>query len=309
MNRPQTNSLRYRGQNGMTTSIAEAILQGAHQLRQAGVPEARREAGSLLAHVIARDRSFMLSHADDLIDSEQAERFGVCLERRAQGEPAQYIIGHQEFFGLEFEVNEDVLIPRPETELLVETALKLTTEREAAPFICDVGTGSGCVVIALLHELRKVVGARAVAIDISPAAIRVARRNAARHSVADQIDFVISDCFAALDPQDAHRSFFDLIVSNPPYVEERALAGLQREVRDFEPRVALAAGADGLSVISCLLVEAGNFLKTGGHFLFEIGFTQSQAVEQLIDRNAWKVLEIHADLQGIPRIVALEKLA
>ena len=283
-------------------------MQGAHQLRQAGVPEARREAGSLLAYVTSRDRSFILSHADDLIDEKQAEQFRACLERRAQGEPPQYIMGHQEFFGLEFEVNGDVLIPRPETELLVETALKLAAERDPAPFICDVGTGSGCVVITLLHELRKVVGARAVAIDISPAALRVAKRNAERHSVADQIDFVMSDCFAALDPLDASRSFFDLIVSNPPYVEERALAGLQREVRDYEPRVALAAGADGLSVIRRLLVEAGSFLKSGGHFLFEIGFSQSEAVERLIDRNAWKLLEIHADLQGIPRIVALEKL-
>lgn len=290
----------------MTNSIAETILRGADKLRQAGVPEARREAGSLAAYVLGRDRSFILSHTEDPLSQEQAERFSEFVERRAQGEPLQYIIGHQEFFGLDFEVTSDVLIPRPESELLVETALKLAGA-SAAPFICDVGTGSGCLAIALLHELRETPGTRAVAIDISPAALAVAKRNAARHSVAEQIHFVLSDCFSALDPEDPRQSSFDLIISNPPYVAERALAGLQREVRDFEPRQALAAGPDGLAIIRRLLGEAGNFLKTGGHFLFEIGFDQREAVEQVIDRDRWKLLDIHSDLQGIPRTIALQK--
>lgn len=289
------------------TSIAEAILQGANKLRKAGVSEARREAGSLVAQSLERDRSFILGHAEDPIDPEQLERLHDYLERRAQGEPLQYITGHQEFFGLDFEVTGDVLIPRPETELLIESALKLAAERRAAPFICDVGTGSGCLAITLLHELREIPGTRAVAIDISPAAVAIAKRNAARHSLLERIDFVISDCFASLDPQNARQSFFDLIVSNPPYVEEGALADLQREVRDYEPRLALAGGPDGLVIIRRLLLEAGDFLKTGGHFLFEIGFNQSTVVEQLIDRHQWQLLEIHKDLQGIPRIVALEK--
>jgi release factor glutamine methyltransferase len=292
----------------MTTSIAEAILQGAHQLRQAGVAEARREAGALVAYVLDRDRSFILSHAEDPIDEEQSARLRAYLKRRADGEPLQYITGHQEFFGLDFEVTNEVLIPRPETELLVESALKLAAGHAAAPFICDVGTGSGCIAISLLHELRDIPGVRAVAVDISPKAISVAQRNAARHSVTEQIDFVVSDCFASLDQHDPQQSSFDLIVSNPPYIEESAMNNLQREVRDFEPRAALVAGADGLAVIRRLLVEAGNFLKTGGHFLFEIGFDQSPAVEQLIDRNTWRLLEIYKDLQGIPRTVALKKL-
>lgn len=289
----------------MTTSIAEAILQGAHKLRQAGVPEARREAGSLVAYVLGQDRAFILTHAEDTIADELAEQFRTALQRRANGEPLQYITGHQEFFGLDFEVTKDVLIPRPETELLVETALNLLRGSESAPFIGDVGTGSGCVAIALLHELREVSGARAVAIDISPAALEVAKRNAARHCVNEQIEFVVSDCFSELG---SGQALFDLIVSNPPYIEEPALAGLQREVRDFEPRTALAAGADGLLVLRRLLHEAGGFLKSGGHFLFEIGFDQSAAVEELIDPNKWRLLEIHKDLQGIPRVVALEKL-
>lgn len=286
----------------MATSIAEAILQGAHNLRQAGVPEARREAGSLLAHALDRDRSFILSHAEDGVSEEHLKVFRDYLRWRGRGKPLQYITGNQEFFGLDFEVTSDVLIPRPETELLIEIALKLIPAHEQACFICDVGTGSGCIVITLLHERPD---ARAVGIDISAAALTLAKRNAARHGVTERIVFVESDCLAAMD---SSKATFDLIVSNPPYVAESALAGLQREVRDYEPRIALEAGADGLTIIRRLLVEAGSFLKIGGHLLFEIGFDQGAAVDQLTDRNYWKLLEIHQDLQGIPRIVALEKL-
>lgn len=290
----------------MATSIAEAILQGTHTLRKAGVSEARREAGSLAAHVLGRDRSFILSHADDAVNQDQLEVFRRCIELRAQGEPLQYITGLQEFFGLNFEVTSDVLIPRPETELLVETALKLTAASDVAPFICDVGTGSGCIAITLLHELPE---ARAVAIDISTAAVSVAKRNAARHSVTERLDLIVADCFGGLIQGGPRRPRFDLIVSNPPYVAEASLVGLQREVRDFEPRRALAAGADGLSIIRRLLLEAGNFLKNGGYFLFEIGFDQGATVEQLIDRQHWNLLSVLEDLQGIPRTVVLQKLA
>jgi release factor glutamine methyltransferase len=289
----------------MATSLAEAILQGAHDLRRAGVPEARREAGSLLAYALGRDRTFILSHADDPISDEQLQQFYAVVAARAGRKPLQYITGHQEFYGLDFEVNEDVLIPRPETELIVELALKATGKSDAATLICDVGTGSGCIAITLLHELPH---ARVVAIDISAAALAVAERNAGRHGVTDRIEFIVSDCFAGMDPG---RETFDLMVSNPPYVAEGAFAGLQREVRDFEPRTALMAGPDGLAVISRLLREAPAFLKPGGQFLFEIGFDQRAAFEALLEQpvssDVWKLLNIHPDLQGIPRIVALQK--
>jgi release factor glutamine methyltransferase len=296
----------------MPTTIAEAVLQAAHDLRKAGVPEARREAGSLLAHVIERDRTFILAHADDPISERQLERFREVVASRGTGKPLQYITGHQEFYGLDFEVNGHVLIPRPETELLVETALSLLADAKAPLLICDVGSGSGCIVITLLHELqqrRDQPEVRAVAIDISEAALEVAKRNAARHSVSDRISFIVSDGFAALDRNDYvnRRELFDIVVSNPPYVRSDAIAGLQREVRDFEPRLALEAGADGLSVIARLLGEAAGFLKPNGHFLFEIGFDQHEAVERLIDPAVWKQLAIHPDLQGIPRTVVLEK--
>jgi release factor glutamine methyltransferase len=284
----------------MATSIAEAILHGSNKLRRAGVPEERREAGSLLMHVLDRDRTYILAHAEDQLTDEQVEKFSEALDARAQGKPLQYITGHQEFFGLEFEVTSDVLIPRPETELLVEAALSIVASNET-PFICDVGTGSGCILITLLHNLP---GARGIALDISEAALAVAGRNANRHGVRERLSFVASDCFANVGPAFGP---FDLIVSNPPYVAERAVAGLQREVRDFEPRDALIAGEDGLSVIRRLLMESRDYLKGGGFLIFEIGFDQHDAVNELIDENLWKLLEIYDDLQGIPRTVALMK--
>jgi len=285
----------------MNTSIAQAILQGANKLRKAGVPEERREAGSLLMHVLNRDRTFILAHAEDQLSDEQVEKFIGSLDARAQGKPLQYITGRQEFFGLEFEVTSDVLIPRPETELLVEAALALVSGIEQ-PYICDVGTGSGCIVVTLLHKLAK---ARGVALDISEAALAVAERNADRHGLHERLSFIASDCFSGLGP--SFSAAFDLIVSNPPYVAERAFDGLQREVRDFEPRVALMAGADGLSVIRRVLIEGREYLKSGGLLIFEIGFDQHEAVRQLIDENSWKLLEMYDDLQGIPRTVALMK--
>lgn len=285
----------------MANSIADAILQGAHTLRKAGVSEARREAGSLLAHVLERDRSFIISHAEDEISEAQTEKYREHVAWRARGKPLQYITGRQEFFGLEFEVTPDVLIPRPETELLIETALKLAPE--ATPLICDMGTGSGCIGITLAHQRKD---AQIIAVDISEAALEVAKRNAARHGVSDRVKFVVSDCFEALEPPQQQ---FDMVVSNPPYVAESAMVGLQREVRDFEPKVALAAGTDGLSIIRRLITQSERFIRDGGHLLFEMGFDQRETVERLVNANAWRLLDIQQDLQGIPRTVALEKLS
>lgn len=288
----------------MLISIADAIREGTQQLRKAGVTEPRRDAGALIANLLGQDRTFVITHADDTLTEEHITVLREWLNRRATGEPLQYITGRQEFFGLEFEVTKDVLIPRPETELLVETALELLP-KSMPSLVCDVGTGSGCIAIALLHELQKTSGARAIAIDISMPALAVAKRNSQRHGVGALIQFVAADCLSSLA---AGSAIFDAIVSNPPYVKDGALASLQREVRDFEPRNALMAGDDGLAVIRRLLLDAGSLLKAGGHLLFEIGFDQDEAVTDLIDRNSWTLLNIHPDLQGIPRIVALQKL-
>ena len=279
-------------------TIAQALTAAAATLRAGGVPDARRDAATLLCHVLACDRAFLFTHTDDLIGTDTHAQLRRAVARRAAGEPLQYITGRQEFYGLEFEVTPDVLIPRPETELLVEAALACLRDVRA-PRLCDVGTGSGCIPVALLHERQD---ARAVGLDISPAALAVAARNAARHGVADRLRLIVSDCFAALDPKTDR---FDMILSNPPYVAEADLTGLQREVRDFEPRVALTPGGDGLTVIRRLLTDAPHVLVPGGNLLFEIGFNQHEAVAQLIEPRTWTLLDIHQDLQGIPRTVAL----
>jgi release factor glutamine methyltransferase len=284
----------------LAAKIGELIFEGAEILRRAGVPEARRDAGSLMAHSLGQDRTFIISHSDEEVNDDVLHRFRHLLQRRSAGEPLQYITGHQEFFCLNFDVSPDVLIPRPETELLVETALNLIPPKTDPITMVDVGTGSGCITISLLHQRP---GWRSVAIDLSPKAIAVAKHNARKHGVENRIDFVVADSLDGL----IQRPIFDLIVSNPPYVAEDAMTGLQREVRDYEPRLALTPGGDGLRVIRKLVNQSGLMLKTGGYLVIEIGFDQRERVEELVDSSIWELIEIYQDLQGIPRTVTLRK--
>ena len=282
----------------MSESIGEALRRAAQALDRAGVAEARREASSLLSFLIGKDRTFLISHVEDQLDDAQLRKFADAVARRAAGEPAQYITGMQDFYGRTFRVTPYVLIPRPETELLVEAALQVMN---ANARVCDVGTGSGCIAVTLLCERGD---ARAVGLDISEAALLIARENASEHGVAERIKLEVSDCLAALDPSTDR---FDLVVSNPPYVSASALPGLQREVRDHEPLVALSPGVDGLSVIRRLLSDAPAFLRENGHLIMEIGFDQGEAVQQLVDPNVWTLRDLLPDLQSIPRIVVLQK--
>jgi len=286
------------GKKTMSISISNAILEGAQVLGAAGVAEARRESGSLLAHAIGRDRTFVVTHADDLLESAAVEAFRKLIARRAAGEPLQYLTGHQEFFKLDFAVTPDVLIPRPETELIVEIGLELL-KGNLDPFIADIGTGSGCIAISLLHELPD---AHAIATDISPLALQIAQRNADRHGVSDRLTVIESDCFAKVNAD----RLFSLIASNPPYIRDDEMETLQREV-GYEPRTALAGGPEGLDIVRRLLYEAPPFLEPGGHFVFEIGFGQNALVEQLINREVWELIEMRPDLQGIARAVVLRK--
>jgi release factor glutamine methyltransferase len=283
----------------MSISIGEAIKDASLSLREAGVPEPRREAGSLLAFVIRTDRTFLISHSEDLLQAEQFSRFREVVERRSLGEPLQYITGLQDFYGREFRVSKDVLIPRPETELLVESALLLLNESNS--IVCDVGTGSGCIAVTMLCERPDL---RGVALDVSEVALEIALQNALRWEVQDRLNFAISDCFDGLAPD---QNQFDLIVSNPPYVSAGAIPGLQREVKDHEPRIALSPGPDGLAVIRRLIQDAPRFLRNDGYLLLEIGFDQGEAMQQLVDPSSFELIEIRPDLQGIPRIVILRK--
>lgn len=284
----------------MTNTISQTLLEGTQILAKAGVPDARREATILLAHLFNRDRTFLIAHGEEMVPTDLLAQFRTFVERRASGEPSQYVTGSQDFYGRTFLVSPDVLIPRPETELLIEATCKYFNDQSATVSICDVGTGSGCIAITLLHELR---GAHAIGTDISEAAIAVAEKNAQAHKVTGRVSFVISDCFDRVPAQLS----FDIIVSNPPYVSAAAVPGLQREVRDHEPLVALSPGPDGLSIIRRLIQEAPRFLKDAGLLIMEIGFDQGEATEELIDPKVLDLLTIMPDLAGIPRIVILKK--
>jgi release factor glutamine methyltransferase len=282
-------------------SIGTLISEASQVLRSSGVPNSRQDAGLLLADILDVERTFIISHPETVVANSAVIQFEEAIKRRAAGEPVQYITGKQEFYKLLFRVTRDVLIPRPETEVLVEQALSFQPISGSSPLICDVGTGSGCILISLLHERRLATG---IGIDISERALIVARDNADRHQVLGRGAFLVGDCFDAVVQQPV----FDLVVSNPPYVAADSLSGLQREVRDYEPQIALSPGGAGLSVIFKLLMQSARVLKTGGHLLIEIGFDQQEVVVREINSRVWKLLDVLEDLQGIPRTVVLQKL-
>lgn len=277
-------------------NISTALSSATEKLSEAGITEPRREASSLMAFILEKDAAFVIAHSEDELSANQKMLFDSCIRRRAKREPFQYIVGKQEFYGLEFEVTPDVLIPRPETELLVEEAIKILSQLEN-PRFCEIGIGSGCISVSILAN---VTSATALGVDISPAALNVARRNAERHDVAKRLTLIESDVFSSMTGK------FDLIASNPPYIPARDLDLLQAEVRDYEPYVALDGGSDGLAVAERIITESPKFLQKQGFLLLEIGFDQAQKVDSLFDRSIWSELEFLDDLPGIPRIVKAE---
>jgi release factor glutamine methyltransferase len=275
-------------------TIAEAVSYGAKVLQDNEVVEPRRESALLLTLATGKDRAFLIAHPEAALDRAEEQKFREYIERRASHEPFQYISGHQEFFGLDFSVSPDVLIPRPETEAVVEASIEVLRDKHSPEFL-EVGVGSGCISVSILDSLKK---ARGVAGDVSQSALRVAAGNAAIHGVDDRLEFLISDVFESIG-----RRRFDLVVSNPPYVPFDDLNALQPEVRDFEPVNSLSDGRDGLSIIRRLVEGSPDRLKKGGWLILEIGFSQSAAVAEMFNAAVWKEFEMLPDLQGIPRIV------
>lgn len=282
----------------MGASIARAIAEAAAKLDSRGVTPSRLEASLLLEHAIQCDRTFVIGHSDRELSSRELQAFQGFVDRRAGGEPLQYITRHQEFFKLDFEVTPDVLIPRPETELIVEAVLGVFPGTSEFTF-ADVGTGSGCIAISILHER---LSASATALDKSAKALAVAQRNASRHQVNARLRLIESDLFRAVPENES----FDLIVSNPPYVPDGELSMLQREVQR-EPQSALAGGAAGLDVIRRLLGEAPRHLHAHGYLIFEFGINQDEAIAELVAGNIWELIEVRRDLQQIPRTIILRK--
>ena len=281
--------------------IHEAIDLAAEALEDSGVPGARLDAERLLASELGKDRSYLLAHFQDSISESSAERFLARITERRRGKPLQYLLGWQEFRGLEFEVTPAVLIPRPETELLVDVAVQRFSGGN--PVVADVGTGSGCIAVATAVALPR---ARVLATDLSEDALAVARRNAILHNVDDRIQFLSGDLLLPLNALGLEETL-DCVLSNPPYVAERDLAALQREVRDWEPRLALVGGLSDLEIYKRLLPEALRFLKPGGTLIMEIGYNMQAEITQLFDA-AWNLEDIRDDFSGIPRIVVAQKL-
>ncbi len=287
------------GDNRGSVSAARLVERGADEIARAGIAEAGFEAELLLRHALGCSRESLLARLQEPVPAEATGHFFQFVERRRGRVPVQYIIGTQEFHGLSFRVTPAVLIPRPETEGVVEqTVLELKNER--APRIADIGCGSGCISIALAQTLED---AELVAIDRSKAALAIARENALRHGVAARVEFVEGDLLEPVADAD-----LDAVVSNPPYIPDEELAGLEPEVTEHEPRSALSGGADGLDVIRRLGPQAHRALRPGGVLIMEIGHGQSQAVEALLREAAMEEERVVADLAGIPRVVIARKL-
>jgi release factor glutamine methyltransferase len=300
--------------------IRAALRTGICHLRDADVASYTLAAELLLLHVLRRDRAWLYAHPEEPIHSQDLDAFLSLIARRANGEPTQHLNGTQEFWNLEFEVTPDVLIPRPETEHVIEVALDRLALREVRAgrpqktdgegfLIADIGTGSGCLAITLAKEL---LGATIYATDISPAALAVAKRNAARYKVEERIHFLEADLrdpnFMCIPNFTASGiSEFDLIVSNPPYVARRDAETLAREVRDHEPPVALYGGEEGYELYGDLIALADHRLKPGGIFVAELGHDSLAAVQPLLDPQSWTAVGVTNDLAGIPRVIAAER--
>ena len=277
----------------MAGTLDERLAQARHTLVAAGITpdDVALDVDVLARHVLDWSRATLLVSGRDPVPAGFEERFAAALARRAAHEPVAYITGVREFWTREFEVDRSVLIPRPETELIVEAVIERDHKR---PRILDVGTGSGCLAVTLAAELPE---AQVVATDVSADAIAVARRNAQRHGVSARVLFVLTNLLDNLP------GGFDIIVSNPPYVARAS--ELPPDVIQYEPHAALYGGEDGLEAIRVLIREARAHLAAGGLFVVEFGFGQAEDVEALAESAGWKQLEIRKDLQGIERTAIL----
>jgi release factor glutamine methyltransferase len=282
--------------------LRRALKEAMTQLGEAGVGSPTLAAELLLMHVLGCDRAWLYAHPEAPLAADLAARYFDLVARRIAGTPTQYLVGRQEFWGLEMEVTPDVLIPRPETEHLVEVALERLGQNRSQKtlLIADVGTGSGCLAVALAAELPS---ARVFASDVSQAALEVARRNAARHGVAGRIGFVRA---SLLEPFASAR--LDLVVSNPPYVARSEAELLPREVREHEPPEALFAGPEGGEIYRPLIAQAARALAPGGFFVVELGYGAAPAAFSLIEAaGEWTRITVTSDLAGIPRVLAAER--
>ncbi|PXW70200.1 [protein release factor]-glutamine N5-methyltransferase [Loktanella sp. PT4BL] len=268
---------------------SQVLTAAVQQLTKAGVPDAARDARKLFAYASGVDAGRLTLILPEPVSAEVMTRFDHLIARRARFEPVSHLIGSRAFYGRDFEVTKDVLDPRPETETLIDVAL-----RDPFARVLDLGTGSGCILVTLLAENTQAVG---VGADVSPKALAVALRNAQRHHVDDRATFVQSDWLAGI------RRPFDLIVANPPYIAADEMAGLSRDVREWEPRLALTDEADGLFAYRTIISQAQDVLEPDGRLIFEIGSTQGKAVAELMLQGGLTHVFVIPDLDGRDRVV------
>lgn len=273
--------------------IGDVLRDGVQSLEAERIPQPRLTAEVLLAHALGTEREYIHTHPEDPATADALEAYRSAIARRIGREPLQYITGRQEFYGRSFHVDPSVLIPRPETELVVETVLSLS--RAPSPSILDVGTGSGCIAATLALELPE---ARVFASDVSPEAVLKARDNAARLGAT-----VLLGCSDLLS---AWRGPFGFVVSNPPYVAQSEADGLQKEVVGHEPGIALFGTGDPVSMYRTLIRQAGERLVPGGWLVMEVGYTMAATVAALFGAD-WVRVQERPDLQGIPRVVAAQR--
>ena len=276
-------------------TIVSTVAHGQARLIDAGIPPeaARIDAEVLARHLLGWDRATYVSERHRPVDRAFDTRYAALITRRVGREPVAHLVGYREFWGLELAVTPDVLIPRPETELVVETALRLRSARPGDFLLADVGTGSGCLAIALATEFP---AARVIATDMSAAALDVAQANAARHGVADRITW-----YRGRDLAGAPRPV-DLIVSNPPYVPAAAIDALAPEVRDHEPRIALNGGPDGTVALRAVIADADGALAPDGDLIVEFGSDQESAFREIVAGTGLRVTRVVRDLQGLARV-------
>lgn len=280
-------------------NISQLLKETASGFGAEGLPTPRLDAEVLLAFSIERERHFLYAHPAKEISGAEMERFRSLVARRMKGEPVAYVTGKKEFWSLVFEVTPDVLIPRPDTEILVEDILKFFRQgREKKIRILEIGTGSGAISVALASELKNV---SITATDFSPNALAVAEKNAVSNNVGEKISFVCGDMFESVE------GTFDIIVSNPPYISECEFALLDPEVREYEPRRALVAGPEGTEFHRILVRDGKRFLETGGRLVMEIGAGQRSAIEKMLKEQDYCDIGFGSDYAGIERVALAKK--
>jgi release factor glutamine methyltransferase len=283
-------------------TVAAARAWALDKLKRAQTENPVLTADLLLGCVLGWERIHVLTRTEQIVPEEAWIRFQDLVTRRIQGEPLQYLTGEKEFYGLSFRVAPGVLIPRPETEILVEKAIDLIKGRSVSEIrLADIGAGSGCIAISIVHELPSSIG---WAVDRSAAALTIARGNAIRHKVNKRILLIQADLLECFPGKEC----FDLVLCNPPYIALRECASLPSEVRDYEPHEALFGGESGLDIYRRLAPEVSSRLKLGGHLLLEVGAGQAEWVGQLVEKEGLCLETVMKDLQGIERCIVARKI-